>query len=138
MQRMAFLEEFKREAVWFARQPGVSKTGSRSQEAFDSRSMPPCFYEFDRALQPATGLVARPVLAGTCSTSRRGNCWNNPAMENFFSTAKTGRPSVEQYRARDDPCVDVFDYIERFYNPKRRHSTIGYISPVQFENLQYA
>ena len=42
------------------------------------------------------------------------------------------------YRTRDELRADVFDYIERFYNPKRRHSTIGYISPVQFENLQCA
>jgi len=70
--------------------------------------------------------------------SRRGNCWDNAAMESFFSALKTGRLSKKHYRARDDLRVDVFDYIERFYNPRRRHSTIGYISPEQFENLKYA
>lgn len=74
----------------------------------------------------------------TCSMSRRGNCWDNAVMENFFSTLKTERLSRKQYRTRDDLRADVFDYIERFYNLKRRHSTIGYMSPVQFENLQYA
>lgn len=73
-----------------------------------------------------------------CSMSRRGNCWDNAAMESFFSTLKTERLSRRQYRSRDELRADVFDYIERFYNPKRRHSTIGYISPVQFENLQCA
>lgn len=73
-----------------------------------------------------------------CSMSRRGNCWDNAAMESFFSTLKTERLSRKRYRTRDELRADVFDYIERFYNPKRRHSTIGYISPVQFENLQCA
>ena len=67
--------------------------------------------------------------------SRRGNCWDNAAMESFFSTLKTERLSRKQYRTRAGLRADVFDYIERFYNPKRRHSTIGDISPVQFENL---
>ena len=70
-----------------------------------------------------------------CSMSRRGNCWDNAATESFFSTLKTERLSRKQYRTRDELRADVFDYIERFYNQKRRHSTIGYLSPVQFENL---
>lgn len=73
-----------------------------------------------------------------CSMSRRGNCWDNAAMESFFSTLKTERLSRKIYRTRDDLRADVFDYIERFYNPKRMHSTIGYLSPVQFENLRSA
>jgi putative transposase len=70
--------------------------------------------------------------------SRRGNCWDNAAMESFFSTLKTERLGRRQYRTRDELRADVSDYIERFHNPKRRHSTLGYISPVQFENLQRA
>jgi len=73
-----------------------------------------------------------------CSMSRRGNCWDNAATESFFSTLKTERLSKRHYKTRDELRADVFDYIERFYNPKRRHSTLGYISPVQFENLQCA
>jgi putative transposase len=73
-----------------------------------------------------------------CSMSRRGNCWDNAAMESFFSTLKTERLSKRLYKTRDELRADVFDYIERFYNPKRRHSTLGYVSPVQFENLQCA
>ena len=59
-------------------------------------------------------------------------------MESFFSTLKTERLSKKHQRTRDDLLADVFDYIERFYYPRRRHSTIGYISPVQFENLKCA
>ena len=54
-------------------------------------------------------------------------------MESFFSSLKTERTARKLYRTRDEAKPDVFDYIERFYNPKRRHSRIGYRSPVEFE-----
>lgn len=69
----------------------------------------------------------------TCSMSRRGDCWDNAAIESFFSTMKTERTNRRRYRTRDQARADVFDYIERFYNPRRRHSTIGQVSPDQFE-----
>jgi len=68
-----------------------------------------------------------------CSMSRSGNVWDNAAMESFFSSLKTERTARKLYRTRDEARADVFDYIERFYNPKRRHSTIGYLSPMEFE-----
>ncbi|MCA1835707.1 MAG: IS3 family transposase [Actinobacteria bacterium] len=68
-----------------------------------------------------------------CSMSRSGNVWDNAAMESFFSSLKTERVARKMYRTRDEARADVFDYIERFYNPKRRHSTIGYMSPMEFE-----
>ena len=68
-----------------------------------------------------------------CSMSRSGNVWDNAAMESFFSSLKTERTARKTYRTRDEAKADVFDYIECFYNPKRRHSTIGYLSPVEFE-----
>ena len=69
----------------------------------------------------------------TCSLSRSGNVWDNAAMESFFSSLKTERVAGKTYRTRDQARTDVFDYIERFYNPRRRHSTIGYLSPMEFE-----
>jgi putative transposase len=68
-----------------------------------------------------------------CSMSRSGNVWDNAAMESFFSSLKTERIGRKIYRTRDAAKADVFDYVERFYNTTRRHSTIGYISPVEFE-----
>ena len=65
--------------------------------------------------------------------SRSGNVWDKSAMESFFSSLKTERTARKTYRTRDAARADVFDYIERFYNPKRRHSKLGYLSPVQFE-----
>jgi putative transposase len=69
----------------------------------------------------------------TCSMSRAGNVWDNAVMESFFSSLKTERTAAKTYRTRDQAKADVFDYIERFYNPKRRHSTLGYLSPMEFE-----
>ncbi|MDU0343147.1 IS3 family transposase, partial [Bosea rubneri] len=69
----------------------------------------------------------------TCSMSRSGNVWDNAAMESFFSSLKTERIRGKVYRTRDAARADVFDYIERFYNTIRRHSTIGYLSPAEFE-----
>jgi putative transposase len=69
-----------------------------------------------------------------CSMSRSGNVWDNAAMESFFSSLKTERTARKTYRTRDEAKADVFDYIECFYNVKRRHSTIGYLSPMEFEN----
>ena len=69
----------------------------------------------------------------TCSMSRSGNVWDNAAMESFFSTLKTERTARKVYRSRNQARADVFDFIERFYNAKRRHSTIGYLSPIEFE-----
>jgi putative transposase len=69
----------------------------------------------------------------TCSMSRSGNVWDNAAMESFFSSLKTERIARKTYRTRNQARQDVFDYIERFYNPTRRHSTLGYLSPMEFE-----
>ena len=76
------------------------------------------------------------LMAGhgvTCSMSRSGNVWDNAAMESFFSSLKTERTARKTYRTRDEAKADVFDYIECFYNPRRRHSTLGYLSPMEFE-----
>ena len=54
-------------------------------------------------------------------------------MESFFSSLKIERVRGKVYRTRDQARAHVFDYIERFYNPNRRHSTIGYLSPMIFE-----
>ena len=69
----------------------------------------------------------------SCSMSRSGNVWDHAAMESFFSSLKTERTARTTYRTRDQAKADVFDYIERFYNPRRRHSALGYLSPMEFE-----
>jgi len=65
--------------------------------------------------------------------SRSGNVRDNAATESFFSALKTKRVPRKAYRTRDQVSADVFDHIERFYNPRRRNSTLGYISPMDLE-----
>jgi putative transposase len=74
----------------------------------------------------------------TCSMSRAGEVWDNSAMESFFSSLKTERTARKVFRTREQARAEVFDYIERFYNPTRRHSTLGYISPIAFEQAREA
>ena len=57
-------------------------------------------------------------------------------MESFFSSLKTGRTARKVNRTREQARADVFDYIERFYNPTRRHSALGYVISIQFEKAQ--
>ena len=73
-------------------------------------------------------LDARGII---CSMSRRGNCWDNAVMESFFSTVKS--ELADQFASHGEAKMELFDYIEAFYNQKRRHSTLGQISPAAFE-----
>ena len=87
----------------------------------------------------ASGLLGLLTKQGiVCSMSRAGEVWDNSAMESFFSSLKTERTARKIYRSLKQARSDVFDYIERFYNPTRRHSTLGYISPIEFEEAREA
>lgn len=69
----------------------------------------------------------------TASMSRRGNCLDNAAMESFFHTLKTEHSHHYQYKSRQEARQSVFEYIEVFYNQQRRHSTLNYMTPMEFE-----
>ena len=71
------------------------------------------------------------------SMSRKGNCWDNAAMESFFARLKVEEVYSQSYQHLNDAYSSVFEYIEMFYNRVRKHSTIGYISPVEYENNYY-
>ena len=68
------------------------------------------------------------------SMSRRGNCYDNAVAESFFQLLKRERIRRKTYATREDARADVFDYIEMFYNPTRRHGNNDMLSPVNFEN----
>jgi transposase InsO family protein len=70
------------------------------------------------------------------SMSRTGNCYDNAAKESFFHTLKTELVHHERYRTRDEARASVFEYIEAFYNRQRLHSTLGYLSPDEFERAR--
>jgi transposase InsO family protein len=67
----------------------------------------------------------------TCSMSRRGNCYDNAAMESWFSTLKS--ELGERFETAGHAKEQLFDYIEVFYNQQRMHSAIGYAAPAEFE-----
>lgn len=73
-----------------------------------------------------------------CSMSRKGNCWDNAPMESFFHSLKTEWVGFEDYKTRPEAKASLFDYIELFYNRKRRHSALNYRSPMAFENAGVA
>ncbi len=83
-------------------------------------------FDYQRLLT-AHGLV--------CSMSRKGHCSDNAVVESFFHTIKTELVSFEDYHTRDQARTSLFEYIEVFYNRLRRHSTLNYRSPVQFETV---
>lgn len=68
-----------------------------------------------------------------CSMSARGSCYDNAAVESFFSLLKRERVQRRTYVTREEAKADIFDYIECFYNRRRKHAYLGYISPVEFE-----
>lgn len=91
----------------------------------------------DRGSQYAATLY-RELLAGhglTASMSRRGNCWDNAVVESFFHTLKTELVYHRRYITREEARQDIFEWIEVFYNRARRHSTLGYRSPAEFEAM---
>lgn len=68
-----------------------------------------------------------------CSMSRKGNCWDNAPAESFFHTLKTELIHHRRFETREQAKQDIFEYIEVFYNRQRKHSTLGYRTPVEFE-----
>jgi putative transposase len=69
--------------------------------------------------------------------SRRANCWDNAVAESFFATLKRELAYRTKWRTRAEAKSEVFEYIEVFYNRKRRHSALGYLSPVDFELIYH-
>lgn len=98
---------------------------------------PGLLHHSDRGSQYASGdyqkLLKRNGIV--CSMSRKGNCWDNAAMESFFATLKTELIYHRNYETRAEAQSDIFEYIEVFYNRQRLHSALGYRSPVSFELL---
>ena len=70
------------------------------------------------------------------SMSRKGDCWDNAVMESFFGSLKSERINLKNYRTREAARQDIIAWIEMFYNAKRRHSYLGYVSPREFEKMQ--
>ena len=124
---------------------------SERMEAIDTTI--PAFEMAVKGCQPLPGLVfhsdrgvqyaCEPFVAllnrskAVQSMSSRGNCYDNAVAESFFHTLKTELVYHERYRTREQARRSLFEYIEGFYNRSRKHSTLGYRSPVQYENMKF-
>ena len=99
------------------------------------RPAPGLIHHSDRGVQYASGdyqaLLARRGLQ--CSMSRKGNCYDNAVMESFFGTLKNELVHHQTYWTRRQAISDLFEYIEVFYNRRRRHSFLGYRTPAEAE-----
>ena len=73
------------------------------------------------------------AMGAVKSMSRKGDCWDNAVAESFFATIKGEMIDHERYETRAEAIAAIAGYIDGFYNPVRRHSTIGYVSPIEFE-----
>ena len=69
------------------------------------------------------------------SMSRKGNCWDNAVAESFFKTLKTECIYQQKFSSKEQAALEVFEFIEIWYNRKRRHSALGYLSPAEFERI---
>jgi putative transposase len=89
----------------------------------------------DRGSQYASEHYQRRLLEEriVCSMSRRGNCWDNAPMESFFASLKKELVHHEDYATREEARASIFEYIETFYNRVRRHSSLGYVAPAEYE-----
>jgi putative transposase len=135
----AILDVWSRRVIGWACAPTlhVSLVLVALQAALRQRKPPRgLVHHSDRGVQYACHDYANALSAAgiTCSMSRKGNCYDNAAMESFWSTLKTetGLDAAVPISRRTAELI-VFDFIETFYNPTRRHSSLGYLSPVTFE-----
>ena len=96
---------------------------------------PGLIFHSDRGIQYACNEFRETLekYGVTQSMSRKGNCWDNSPAESFFGTIKTARINKVFYETYEDAKLDIFEYIEGFYNTRRKHSSIGYLSPMKYE-----
>lgn len=132
------LDLFSRRVVGWSMHPAMTTelvTDALTMAVWRRGAIDALLHHSDRGSQYTSESFQRLLreLGVSCSMSRSGNVWDNSVMESFFSTLKTERTNRKHYATRNAARADVFDYIERFYNPLRRHSTLGNISPANFE-----
>lgn len=129
------LDLFNREVIGWSIKPRMSAeivTDALTMAWFRRRPDAGVVFHSDRGSQYASqAMRARLEEYGmTQSMSRKGNCWDNAPTESFFNSLKNERVHGVRYESRTQAQADLFDYIEAFYNRRRRHSTLGYRSPV--------
>ena len=119
---------------------GRRLTGELTQQALEMalyrrQPKPGLLHHSDQGSQYAATAYQQHLRAAgiTGSMSRRGNCWDNACVESFFGTLKQELIHHRRYRTREEAKQEIFEYLEVFYNRQRRHSTLGYQSPAEYE-----
>jgi len=134
----AILDLFSRRVVGWA----ASAVNDRSlalkalRRALASRKVQPGIVHHSDRGSPYASEDYRNALSENgfvASMSRRGDCWDNAVAESFFATLKAELIDHEIYATREAAIASIGDYIDGFYNPQRRHSSVGYVSPMEFE-----
>ena len=140
MYLAVFIDLFSRKVVGWALSDRL--TGAVVHMAFEracARRKPPpgLLVHTDRGTQYAADAFRRRLRAQRCrlSMSRKGNCWDNAVAESFFHTLKVEAIHGEPLRTRSQMEFEMFEYIERYYNRKRMHSSIEYRSPEMYERM---
>lgn len=131
------LDLFNREIVGWSIKPRMTTDivmDALTMAWFRRQPAPGLIHHSDRGSQYASAVFQTKLTeyGMICSMSRKGNCWDNAPTESFFGSLKNERVHSTRYATRDEAIADLFDYIEVFYNRSRRHSTLGYHSPLQF------
>ncbi len=132
------LDLFSRRVIGWSMQPRLERQlvlAALRMALAQRRPTGPLLHHSDRGSQYASGdYQACLVAAGIqCSMSRRGDCFDNAPVESFFGTLKTELVDQQVFATRKHAQSAIFEYIEIWYNRQRRHSALGYRSPVEFE-----
>ena len=131
------LDLFNREVVGWSIKPRMTAdivVDALTMAWFRRKPAPGLIHHSDRGSQYASHAFQTRLkeYGMVCSMSRKGNCWDNAPTESFFNSLKNERVHGARYSTRAEAEADLFDYIEPFYNRRRRHSTLGYASPAKF------
>lgn len=131
------MDLFNREIVGWSIKPRMTAdivTDALTMAWFRRRPEPGLIHHSDRGSQYASHACQTQLARHgmVCSMSRKGNCWDNAPVESFFNSLKNERVHGANYASRIEAQADLFDYIEVFYNRRRRHSALSSQSPVQY------
>ena len=134
----AILDLFSRRVVGWATSENVDRHLALAALETALRERRPgrgLVHHSDRGSTYASGDYRRALEAHAidCSMSRKGDCWDNAVAESFFASLKREVEEIERFESRGQARATLAEYIDKFYNVQRRHSTIGYCSPMEFE-----
>ena len=134
----AFIDLFSRKVVGWSMSERMTAdlvVDAFRMGLFRQKRKAPRLVHSDRGSQYASEAFRKELKAHRCkqSMSRKGDCWDNAVAESFFGTLKTELVHHEKYKTREQARLNIFDYIEMFYNRRRLHSYLNYVSPEDFE-----